>query len=80
MLAVETEDFSVPENIRSKAVKINQKADNLITTINDYFTMSKITSGDLPLLLQKENISSLCRDTILDYYDLLEKQQFDVDI
>lgn len=39
MLAVETEDFSVPENIRSKAVKINQKADNLITTINDYFTI-----------------------------------------
>lgn len=58
----------------------SQKADNLITTINDYFTMSKITSGDLPLLLQKENISGLCRDTILDYYDLLEKQQFDVDI
>lgn len=80
MLAMETEDFSVPENIRSMAVKINQKADDLITTINDYFTMSKITSGDLPLLLQKENISGLCRDTILDYYDLLEKQQFDVDI
>lgn len=42
--------------------------------------MSKIASGDLPLKLQKENVSRLCQDTILEYYDLLEKQQFEVDI
>ena len=42
--------------------------------------MSKITSGDLPIQLKKENISRLCQDTILDYYDLLEQKQFEVDI
>ena len=42
--------------------------------------MSKIASGDLPLKLQKENVSRLCQDTILEYYDLLEKQQIEVDI
>lgn len=80
MLAAKADDLSVPENIHAMAVKIDRKADDLITTINDYFTMSKISSGDLLLKLQKENISRLCRDTILDYYDLLEKQQFEVDI
>ena len=40
------------------ADKIDRKADDLILTINDYFTMSKITSGDLPIKLKKENIST----------------------
>lgn len=80
MLAAKADELSVLENIHAMAVKIDRKADDLITTINDYFTMSKIASGDLPLKLQRENISRLCHDTILDYYDLLEKQQFEVDI
>ena len=62
------------------AAKIDRKADDLISTINDYFTMSKIASGDLPIKLKKENVSRLCQDTILDYYDLLEQKQFEVDI
>lgn len=80
MLAAKADELSVLENIHAMAVKIDRKADDLIATINDYFTMSKIASGDLPLKLQKENISRLCHDTILDYYDLLEKQQFEVDL
>lgn len=80
MLAAGAEDLSAPEAVSALAAKIDRKADDLIATINDYFTMSKITSGDLPLKLQKENISRLCRDTILEYYDLLERQQFEADI
>lgn len=80
MLAAKADEISVPENIHAMVDKIDRKADDLIATINDYFTMSKISSGDLPLKLRKENISRLCHDTILDYYDLLEKQQFEVDI
>ena len=80
MLADETDDSAVPESIHRMAVKIDRKADDLITTINDYFTMSKIASGDFPLKLQKENISGICQDTILDSYEMLEKQQFEVEI
>lgn len=80
MLAAAADDLSVPDDIRTMAAKIDLKADDLIATINDYFTMSKIASGDLPLKLQKENISGLCQDTILEYYDLLEKEQFEADI
>lgn len=71
---------SMPENIHAMAAKIDRKADDLISTINDYFTMSKITSGDLSVKVQKENVSRLCQETILDYYDLLEQKQFEVDI
>ena len=75
-----TNTSSMPENVHAIATKIDRKADDLISTINDYFTMSKITSGDLPIKVKKENISRLCQDTILDYYDLLEQKQFEVDI
>jgi len=80
MLSNITNNPSMPENVHAMAAKIDRKADDLISTINDYFTMSKITSGDLPIKLKKENISRLCQDTILDYYDLLEQTQFEVDI
>ena len=30
--------------------------------------------------MKKENISRICQDTILDYYDLLEQKQFEVNI
>lgn len=67
MLSNITNDPSMPENVHAMADKIDRKADDLISTINDYFTMSKIASGDLPIKLKKENVSRLCQDTILDY-------------
>ena len=80
MLSNITNDPSMPENVHAMAAKIDRKADDLISTINDYFTMSKIASGDLPIKLKKENVSRLCQDTILDYCDLLEQKQLEVDI
>ena len=73
MLSNITNTYSASENVHAMAVKIDQKADDLISTINDYFTMSKITSGDFSIKMKKENISRICQDTILDYYDLLER-------
>ena len=80
MLSNITNGPSMPENVHVMAAKIDRKADDLISTINDYFTMSKISSGDFSMKLKKENVSRLCQDTILDYYDLLEQKQFEVDI
>ena len=73
-------DIRTPLTVHARDVKIDQKADDLISTINDYFTMSKITSGDFSIKMKKENISRICQDTILDYYDLLEQKQFEVNI
>lgn len=80
MLSNITNTYSASENVHAMAVKIDQKADDLISTINDYFTMSKITSGDFSIKMKNENISRICQDTILDYYDLLEQKQFEVNI
>ena len=52
MLSNITNTYSASENVHAMAVKIDQKADDLISTINDYFTMSKITSGDFSIKMK----------------------------
>ena len=69
MLSNITNTYSASENVHAMAVKIDQKADDLISTINDF-----------SIKMKKENISRICQDTILDYYDLLEQKQFEVNI
>lgn len=80
MLSTIASDPSLPEKVHDISAKIDRKANDLINTINDYFTMAKITSGDFTIKLKRENISMICQDTILDYYELLEQKQFEVDI
>lgn len=66
--------------LREMTDKINRKADELVAAINEYFTLSKITSGDRKLDLQQINVTALCHEVILDYYDILEREQYQVEI
>ncbi|MCM1144497.1 MAG: HAMP domain-containing histidine kinase [Blautia sp.] len=68
------------ENVQDMAAKIDEKANTLIGTIDAYFTMSKITSGDMKIDLQRTNVSQICHEVILDYYDILEEKEYDVEI
>lgn len=79
LLRKETEKSSM-ENIRDMSGKIDNKANELVITINEYFTMSKITSGDMKIELQRTNITEFCHEVILDYYDILEQEQCTVEI
>ena len=67
-------------NIQDMALKIDSKANELVVTINEYFTMSKITSGDMKIDLRRTNITEICHEVILDYYNFLEKAQYNVEI
>lgn len=80
LLAQETKSPEVPQKIRDMSEKLNRKAKELVDTIHDYLAMSKIESEDISLQLQKVNITQICHDTILDYYDILEKMQCQVEI
>ena len=48
--------------------------------MQDLFTLSKLESGDMVLHLQRINLSRICHEVLLDYYNLLEKKHFEVDI
>ena len=74
------QDIQEIQNIQNMAARIDQKADELVIMINEYFTMSKIESGDMKIDLQRINLTQLCHEAILDYYDVLEEAQYDVEI
>lgn len=69
-------DFSEKDIV----IKINKKTLEVIELINKFFTLSKIESGDIYLDIEKINLSELCKRVIVDFYEILTKKNFVVDI
>ena len=80
LLSREIEKIPGAESIQDMVSKIDNKANELGSTINEYFTMSKIASGDMKIDLRRTNITEICHEVILDYYDILEEAQYNVEI
>lgn len=72
--------MSAKEKIMEMAIKIDSKANELVSTINEYFTLSKITSGDMNMELSMVNVTQICHEIILDYYDVLGERKYKVEI
>ncbi len=62
------------------AAKIGEKTDELVSVIGKYFTISKLESGDMRMAQRRIDLTRLCHEVMLDYYDLLETAQFAVEI
>lgn len=60
--------------------KAEQKGKQVMELINQFFTLAKLESGDMDIEVSKINISEICRENILDFYEILSKQDFQVDI
>lgn len=60
--------------------KTEQKAKDVIELINQFFTLAKLESGDMDIELSRINICEVCRESILDFYELLTSKNFQVDI
>ena len=60
--------------------KVEAKAEQVMELINQFFTLAKLEAGDTNLEISKVNISELCRENILGFYDILEGEDFTVEI
>lgn len=80
LLNKEIKTAKISSHICEMAEKMNGKTDELVSMINAYFTMAKIESGDMHVEIQKVNVTEICHEVLLDYYDVLEKGQYEVDI
>lgn len=60
--------------------KTEQKAKDVMELINQFFTLSKLESGDMMPELVPVNLSEICRESILDFYEILTKEAFQVEI
>lgn len=60
--------------------KTEQKAKDVMELINHFFTLSKLESGDMALELSPVNLCEICRESVLDFYEMLTREAFQVDI
>lgn len=60
--------------------KVEAKAKQVMELINEFFTLAKLEAGDMDIKLSVINISELCRENVLDFYQLLLQKDFTVDI
>ena len=60
--------------------KIEQKEENVMELINQFFTLAKLESGDMDIELSRIDVCEVCRESILDFYGILTNKNFQVDI
>ncbi len=60
--------------------KTERKAKEVMELINRFFTLAKLESGDMAFELSRMDLCEVCREGILDFYELLTKEAFTVDI
>lgn len=60
--------------------KIECKAKQVMELINQFFILAKLEAGDMNIKISKLNINELCKENILDFYDILLQKNFTVDI
>ena len=60
--------------------KVEEKAKQVLELINAFFTLAKLEAGDMRMERTKINLSELCRENVLGFYELLLQKEFTVDI
>ena len=60
--------------------KVETKANQVMNLINQFFKLAKLESGDTNINLGKVNINEICRENVLEFYDILLQKDFDVDL
>ena len=60
--------------------KVEQKAAGVMELINQFFTLAKLESGDMNMELSKVDICEICRESALEFYEMLTRSGFQVEI
>lgn len=60
--------------------KTEEKANGVMELINQFFTLAKIESGDMDIELSRIDICEICRENILDFYEILTNNDFQVEV
>lgn len=60
--------------------KIEVKAKQVVDLINQFFTLAKLEAGDTNITLSRINVSEICRESVLGFYEILLQKDFEVEI
>lgn len=61
-------------------LKVENKAQQVLELVNQFFTLAKMEAGDADPELSKIAVNAICRESILDFYELLIQKDFAVEI
>lgn len=80
MLYLQSQKEELSPAMRTTIEKMYSNSQELVHSVNNLFNMAKIQSGDMVLNIQKVNLTQVCHEIILEFYDLLERENFHVDV
>lgn len=60
--------------------KVEVKAKQVVDLINQFFTLEKLEAGDTNITLSRINVSEICRESVLGFYEMLLQKDFEVEI
>lgn len=60
--------------------KTEAKAKQVLDLINQFFSLAKLEAGDTDIRPGKINISEVCRENVLEFYDILIQKEFEVEL
>lgn len=61
-------------------VKVEQTAQRVVELVNQFFTLAKLEAEDIDIEISKVDICEICRESALDFYNLLTQKEFAVEI
>ena len=60
-------------------LKVEQKTQQVMHLINQFFTLAKLEAGDTDIEISKIDICESCRESVLDFYEILTQKEFQVE-
>lgn len=80
MLYLQSQKEELSPAMRTTVEKMQSNSQVLVHSVNNLFNMAKIQSGDIVLNIQEVNLTQVCHEIILEFYDLLERENFNVEV
>ncbi len=74
------EIMEMEENASPLIAKVRLKAAQVMDMMNQFFSLAKLEAGDAPLQMEKVELNEACRRNILDFYQILQEKEFQVEI
>lgn len=74
------DSVKLEESSIEKIKKIRIKTKDVLGMIEEFFDVMKLETGELPMNMEEIDLCEICREEILNFYDLIEKEKIEVEL
>lgn len=68
------------EEVNRSSLKVQKQTEEVIRIVKQFFNMAKLESGDTILNIERLDVGKICKEIIIEFYDLLEKNNYSTHI